>query len=620
MSYQVELQAAINAAKKAGAMLRDEFYSDGGPRGAGEKATIDEEVEAFLRHTLTKEFPLYGFRAEESPQSNTTPRDEAMHYWLVDPNDGTSAFHLGWRGASVSIALIRNDTPILGVIYAYAAPDNYGDLFSWAEGCGPLQRNGVAQDPVQWPTKLLSRHTILVSHYADSRPEANAAACDPARYMPIPGIAYRLALCAAGEGVAAVGLSKPRDFDYAAGHALLRASQAVVLDERAQPVEYSPAQTNSVTKCFAGPLHLAQALASRDWSKALLAPQKEALNFDLITPNINRLCRETDRLSRAQGCLLGQVIGDSMGSLVEFQSADKIKARYPDGVRDLADGGTWNTLAGQPTDDSEMALMLARAIVQAGRFDEETICRAYVHWFGSHPFDIGSTTAMALRGAQKALSQQQPASDGARQSANPQSQANGAMMRQSPLGVFCHAISPHQAFLLAKQDALLTHPNPLCQELSGIYVATISRAISTQASPAQLFAFAQELAATEKVSPEAQETLHAAKTHVPPDFLSQMGWVKIAFQNAFYQLQHTSSLEEALTATISSGGDTDTNAAICGALWGAAHGRQRIPKTWQDRVLTCRPLPHVRIGQPRPSSFWSVDLLFLAEQLLALSK
>ena len=62
----------------------------------------------------------------------------------------------------------------------------------------------------------------------------------------------------------------------------------------------------------------------------------------------------------AEGCLLGQLAGDSLGGLVEFRSAASIKSAYPAGVRELADGGHWGILAGQPTDDSEMALMLAR--------------------------------------------------------------------------------------------------------------------------------------------------------------------------------------------------------------------------------------------------------------------
>jgi len=72
--------------------------------------------------------------------------------------------------------------------------------------------------------------------------------------------------------------------------------------------------------------------------------------------------RRAEMLKRAQGCLLGQLAEDALGSLVEFQTPEQIRREYPDGIRELADGGTWNTIAGQPTDDSEMALLLARLI------------------------------------------------------------------------------------------------------------------------------------------------------------------------------------------------------------------------------------------------------------------
>ena len=45
------------------------------------------------------------------------------------------------------------------------------------------------------------------------------------------------------------------------------------------------------------------------------------------------------RLARAQGCLLGQLAGDALGSLVEFMDEEKVRLAYPDGVRLLADGG-----------------------------------------------------------------------------------------------------------------------------------------------------------------------------------------------------------------------------------------------------------------------------------------
>jgi ADP-ribosylglycohydrolase len=73
-------------------------------------------------------------------------------------------------------------------------------------------------------------------------------------------------------------------------------------------------------------------------------------------------------LSRAQGCLLGPLAGDALGSLVEFKTPEQIRRLHPEGVRELA-GGTFHTIAGQPTDDSEMALILARSIIEPGCYD-----------------------------------------------------------------------------------------------------------------------------------------------------------------------------------------------------------------------------------------------------------
>lgn len=59
------------------------------------------------------------------------------------------------------------------------------------------------------------------------------------------------------------------------------------------------------------------------------------------------------KLSRAQGCLLGQLAGDALGALVEFQSPDEIRRSCPDGVRKLTDGVQWYTIVRWSTDDSE---------------------------------------------------------------------------------------------------------------------------------------------------------------------------------------------------------------------------------------------------------------------------
>ena len=169
---------------------------------------------------------------------------------------------------------------------------------------------------------------------------------------------------------------------------------------------------------------------------------------------------------RAAGCLLGQLAGDSLGSLVEFETPRSIRAKYPDGVRELADGGTHDTLAGQPTDDSEMALTLARSLVELERFDREAVKRGYVAWLHSDPFDCGNTIRAGLNGYSK-----------------PRSEANGALMRISPLGIFGARREAADVMAWAREDAAITHPNEVCLQASALFAAGIAFAIHTGAGP-----------------------------------------------------------------------------------------------------------------------------------------
>ena len=68
-----------------------------------------------------------------------------------------------------------------------------------------------------------------------------------------------------------------------------------------------------------------------------------------------------------------------------------------------------------------------------------------------------------------------------------------------------------------------------------------------------------------------------------------MGWVKIAFQNAFYQLTHAADLEEGVVDTVMRGGDTDTNAAIAGGLLGAVYGEGAVPAYGVRRISRATP-------------------------------
>jgi ADP-ribosyl-[dinitrogen reductase] hydrolase len=308
----------------------------------------------------------------------------------------------------------------------------------------------------------------------------------------------------------------------------------------------------------------------------------------------------SDQLSRAQGCLLGQLAGDSLGSLVEFLGPEEIRRRHPNGVRDLTDGGTWNTIAGQPTDDSEMALALARSLVAEGRFDAAAVREAYLRWYHSRPFDIGGTISAGLGGR-----------------LNHESQANGSLMRISPLGIFAARFGRREAEEWARADAALTHPHPVCGDATALFAMAIATAVSGQVEPEGLYRLIRSRAVEAQVDPALIAVIDAAAEAPPAEFVHQAGWVLIAFQNALYQLLHALTLEAGVVDTVMRGGDTDTNAAIAGALLGAVHGAEAIPGRWREAVLACRPeegAPGVR--RPRPEEYWPVDALELAAALV----
>lgn len=600
--FCVLLPAVVAAAEAAGRLLAAEFVRPGGPRGAGSHAEIDHEIEIDLRGRLLSLLPARWLGEE----TGADPGPGGMDCWLVDPNDGTSSFLAGHRGSAVCVALLRGGVPVLGVVHAPLSPDRGPDTIAWAEGMDHLLRNGQPVAPRLAHGALGPDGIVFLSQAAPEWPIGNGLAVAPARFVGLPSIAYRLARVAAGDGVAAVSLNGPCGWDYAAGHALIRGAGGVLLDETGAEVGYTVDGRSTVLWCFGGAQAAVRALVTRDWGSVRSGPRQPRK-----VPRAQPRVEEGLALDRAVGCLLGQVAGDSLGSLVEFCSADDIARHYPNGVRHLADGGTWNTIAGQPTDDSELALDLARTLVGLFDWSAEAVAEAYAGWLTSRPFDVGGTTRQALAAALGANTSKAAA---ARTAASRESQSNGALMRCAPIGLW--ARDAMEAAAAARADAELTHPHPACQAASASFAAAIAAAIGG-ADRAAILA-----AAEDALNGLPDAGLHAVLNRArggegPQDFLRQQGWVLIAWQNAFRHLAVGASVEAALVETVAQGGDTDTNAAICGALLGAAVGRGGIPTRWTVPVLACRPAKELGAPQFRPARYWPDDLPCLAEALLA---
>ncbi len=616
-NYERALAVAIEAAIEAGAILREEFHHPGGPSGPKGHCPADNGAERLIRERLLAAFPGWGYLGEETGSRQAAEGE--THIWLVDPNDGTRSFQKGMRGSAVSVALLRQGEPVLGVVYAFAAPDDRGDLFTWAQGC-PFTRQGLPPEAGPWSGLPDAQKIVLVSQSADRNAGANLRCVAPMRYRAVPSIAYRLALVAAGEGVAAVSLNNPCSWDYAAGHALIRAAGGELIDQDGRPVRYSPLGQSSTHHCFGGDPDVIRSLCGKPWHLVLDKPSKPKITAEvpsLVKLQAGNALEDVGLVSRAQGCLLGQLAGDALGGSVEFKPAETLQAEYPYGVRVMENGGTWGTMSGQPTDDSELALMLARSLLARGEYDVEAVARAYRYWYESGPFDMGGTTSQALR----ATVGKQNISEAAIASANRESQANGSLMRVSPLGIYGHNLPSERLAELARLDSALTHPHPICQEACAVFTIAVARAVGGGGAPEEIYTNTLAWAEANCRTAAVMEALMKAGTVSPSDYHTHAGWVLIALQNAFYQLMHALNLEEGLVATIMAGGDTDTNAAIAGALLGAVYGREAIPRQWRMMVLSCRPVHGLSVTRhPRPTPFWPVDALELAERLAAINE
>jgi myo-inositol-1(or 4)-monophosphatase len=74
---------------------------------------VDKESERRLVNTLSEILPGAGFIAEEGTEVKGTNEYE----WIIDPLDGTTNFLHGLPIFAISIGLLRNRKPVLGIVY-----------------------------------------------------------------------------------------------------------------------------------------------------------------------------------------------------------------------------------------------------------------------------------------------------------------------------------------------------------------------------------------------------------------------------------------------------------------------------------------------------------------------
>ena len=186
---------------------------------------VDLEVDGFLREHLTALDPEAGWLSEET--LDQSDRMERSRLWVVDPIDGTRDYLRGRPGWAVSVALVEERTPILGVLDAPARGEHWA-----AEKRKGAFRNGKR-------LKVSGRRD-----FAGSRvPAAQLPSVDQdlVAVAKPNSIALRIALVAAGEADLMATLRWGFEWDIAAAALIAEEAGARVTGALGQPLAFNTA-------------------------------------------------------------------------------------------------------------------------------------------------------------------------------------------------------------------------------------------------------------------------------------------------------------------------------------------------------------------------------------------
>ncbi|MDG2534669.1 3'(2'),5'-bisphosphate nucleotidase CysQ [Sphingomonas sp. HITSZ_GF] len=184
---------------------------------------VDLEIDSLLRVRLAALLPDAGWLSEET--ADNSARLSRRQAWVVDPIDGTRDYLRGRPGWAVSVALVEDGQPVIGVLDAPAR----GEVWTAEAGRGAF-RNGVALAVA--PRSELAGARVPADHL----PQVDA----DLRMVDRPNsIALRIAMVAAGEADLLATIRWGNEWDVAAAVLIAREAGAAISDAIGQPLAFN---------------------------------------------------------------------------------------------------------------------------------------------------------------------------------------------------------------------------------------------------------------------------------------------------------------------------------------------------------------------------------------------
>jgi len=235
--------------------------------------------------------------------------------------------------------------------------------------------------------------------------------------------------------------------------------------------------------------------------------------------------------------------------------------------------GTW-------TDDTALARNLWTSLIEhGGVFDAADVLERHVAWLRSDPPDVGNQTWSAL---QEAIRGTPDAARVVFERRGPEvSAGNGSVMYCAPLGV-ARARDPERLTVEAPELSRLTHWDERC--VTACLAVTLAVAALVRGEEPEPAVVGAVTAVADREGGEELEYLVGEAGRARQIDGPQQGFALFTAGVALQVAGEGLGFEEGLRHVVGLGGDTDTNAAVAGALLGARHGRTAIPSAWRDRL------------------------------------
>lgn len=297
---------------------------------------------------------------------------------------------------------------------------------------------------------------------------------------------------------------------------------------------------------------------------------------------------------RLKGTIYGQAIGDALGLGTEGMTDEDMAWKYPHGIKHYSDifqdrhRKRWKI--GDWTDDTDMMLCIANAVIKDKGVNLTSIAQNFKDWANGEPMGIGENTYKVLMIGDY-VEHPLEVSKKVWEMSGKKAAANGGLMRTSIVGLFPKAVEE-----CAVNICRLTHYDPRCVGSCVIVSELIHSLVYNEKrlSYHQIVDMARKY--DERIVEFVDLSMNMDIRALELQDEESVGYTLRTLAAGLWAYWNARTFEDGLLSVVRAGGDADTNAAVACAVLGAKFGFNAIPQEYIDGLIYKEQLDEVFSG------------------------